>query len=45
MSDKGWSLLSYLLTAVDSHRLSNPEPNGNDEALYAKVEQIRKGLA
>lgn len=45
MSEHAWNLLRYLMTAVDSHRLANEIQTEVDEALYAKLAQIRKELA
>lgn len=38
---QAWADLRELMTAVDSHRLQNHDPQHGDETLYAVVKQIR----
>ena len=45
MTDTYAYMLMELMTAVDSHRLSNPERDSNDQTLYDVVKDIRRRLA
>ena len=45
MSDDCWKMLRELMRAVESHRLSNAEPDDADIALYVAVTEMRRGLA
>ena len=45
MSDDCWKMLRELMTAVDSHRLSNPEPTVWDVQLYSSLAEMRRRLA
>ena len=45
MSDECWMMLRELMTAVDSHRMLNPEPDDDDIALYNVVTEMRRRLA
>ena len=44
-NEQAWQELALLLTAIDSHRLSNEEPASFDGALYMAAENVRRRLA
>ena len=45
MSEDAWKMLRDLISAVDSHRLTNDNVNERDVYLYLEVENIRRRLA